>query len=166
GAVEPRLREYYRDRGFDDTRMRETPEVEALNARFGRSGEDDLHARLKRVYEVRLTGRGRRPVVARVIAESVGWGWLGYHAYVAGMRLHDFVPRLIGLRNGLLFSEWVGETVRGAEGAADGALRRTMSAYVAARVQRLGVGEAPACDSPDDRGAGWGELVGLLRGVY
>ena len=37
----------------------------------------------------------------------VGWGWLGYHAYLAGVRLSGFVPKTIGLRHGLLLTEWI-----------------------------------------------------------
>ena len=33
--------------------------------------------------------------------------WLGYHAFLAGHRLAGFVPPVLGLRDGVLYSEWL-----------------------------------------------------------
>ena len=41
-----------------------------------------------------------------VLAKSVGWGWLGYHAFLIGHRLSEYVPPVLGLRDGVLYSEW------------------------------------------------------------
>jgi hydroxymethylpyrimidine pyrophosphatase-like HAD family hydrolase len=51
---------------------------------------------------------GARSLETRfVIAKSVGWGWLGYHAFTAAQRLSPMVPPVLGLRDGVLYAEWL-----------------------------------------------------------
>ena len=73
-----------------------------------------------------------------VLAKSVGWGWLGYHAFFAGSKLSKFVPKLIGLRDGILYMEWLPQPRRQLA-PADLRQRRVEQAalYVAARVNEL-----------------------------
>ena len=76
-----------------------------------------------------------------VLAKSVGWGWLGYHAFLAGTRLAGFVPPVLGLRDGILYMEWVPDSGRGLDRAAriDAA-----AAYIAARVRHLSLARETA----------------------
>ncbi len=69
----------------------------ALNAEFAAHYSDGFQVRIKRVVE---TSAGR------VMAKSAGWGWLGYHAWLAAAALDGFVPRRIRLRDGILYSEY------------------------------------------------------------
>jgi hydroxymethylpyrimidine pyrophosphatase-like HAD family hydrolase/orotate phosphoribosyltransferase len=165
-AVTPLLREYYEGCGWDDVRIEENAQVDALNARLRQHDVDRFQVRVKRVFAVRLTRATTEPVVRYIIAKSVGWGWLGYHAYIAGTHLVGFVPPVIGLRNGLLLMEWVGELNNSREGIADAGLVPTLSSYIARRVQRLGLTEDPGFDNPGGRWAGWEEMTDILRGVY
>jgi len=66
--------------------------------------------REKRVFAIELSDRYGRATRKEIFFKSAGWGWLGYHAYIAGRRLDGFVPELIGLRNGLLVTAWIDET--------------------------------------------------------
>jgi hydroxymethylpyrimidine pyrophosphatase-like HAD family hydrolase len=162
--MESLLREYYRD--WADVHIHEHREVDAINAGLWRHYGDGFQVRLKRVFEVELHGPDRRPVVTRVLAKSVGWGWLGYHAYIMGTRLAGFVPRVIGLRNGLLITEWLRDAHRGGARMADVNRVQVVSSYVAKRVQCLRLAEDPCFDSPGYRWTGWDEIVNILRGAY
>ena len=163
-SAEPLLRDYYRD--FQDARIEESGRVDEINARLWRHYEDGFHVRLKRVFQVRLGACGHEPVLERILAKSVGWGWLGYHAYIIGSRLAGSVPRLIGLRNGLMITEWRSETGRNNGGMTDRNRVRVLSSYLVKRVRRLPLAEDPCFDSPDYRWTGWDEIVNILRGVY
>src|SRR4029077_1804446 len=77
-----------------------------------------------------------------------------------------FVPPIIGLRNGLLFMEWLDAADRNGEDAAGDGHLKTLSSYIARRVQRLRLQEDPCFANPDYRWTGWHELVQLLRGAY
>ena len=47
------------------------------------------------------------PAKRAFLAKSVGTGYLSYHAFLTANRLSEFVPPLLGLRDGLLFTEWI-----------------------------------------------------------
>src|SRR5205807_1345489 len=73
-------------------------------------------------------------------------GWLGYHAVIVGARLSEFVPPILGLRDGILYTEWLSQDGRAAaEGDRDQVINSAAS-YVAARVRSLGLGTDPAPD--------------------
>jgi hydroxymethylpyrimidine pyrophosphatase-like HAD family hydrolase/adenine/guanine phosphoribosyltransferase-like PRPP-binding protein len=166
-AIASMLREFYREDGCDDVRVQPSPAVEAVNSRLQAHYPDGFQVRLKSVYEVRLSRPGRPPQVQHVCAKSVGWGWLGYHAYVAGKRLAGFVPAVLGLAGGLLFSEWVGGVEASAGEPRD---RKTIVAmlpsYVAARVGRLRLTEDPSLRTESCRWTGRDTLLQLLRRPY
>jgi HAD superfamily hydrolase (TIGR01484 family) len=160
------MRDLYRARGWDDARIVERPLVEAVNARLWGEYEISFQVRLKRLFEVELRRRGGKTQAVRVLAKSVGWGWLGYHAALAGIRLAGFVPGVIGLRQGILFSEWKG----GLDGAHDSPqpaqIAAAVPAYLAARVRRLRLPEDSSLISVGSRYTGWDLLVDALRRPY
>ncbi len=132
----------------------------AINRRLEAHLYDDFQVRMKRVYALRAPGGN----IHRVLVKSVGWGWLGYHAYLAGTRLHEFVPKVYGLRDGMLFSEWIEAKARPAE--ADGKFAGHVAAYTAARVKLLSLAEDPAVDQMAAGVNGGYTLIKVLRGVY
>jgi hydroxymethylpyrimidine pyrophosphatase-like HAD family hydrolase len=158
-AVQGRLREYYESRQFSDVRLVDGPAAREINARLHSPPEDPRRARLKRVYEVRMRDPWGREETRFVLAKSVGWGWLGYHAYLAGRRLAGFVPPVLGLRDGILYTEWLPQRQPvgvppsgglGREEPPEGGTPtdrqeqiRTAASYVAARVRFLGLGKDP-----------------------
>src|SRR5262249_24328083 len=108
-AVEQLCTEYF---GADNGRpyVVDDPAIGMLNRRLAEHSKDGHHVRDKRVFAVGF-GDDPQPLAAkRLLFKSVGWGWLGYHAYFAGTRLEGFVPEVIGLRNGLLLSEWLDQS--------------------------------------------------------
>src|SRR6185312_804268 len=73
-----------------------------------------------------------------VLAKSVGCGFYAYPAFLAGQRLAEFVPDLLGLRDGILYTEWLPQS----EGASVDVLERShiverTAKYAAARVTSL-----------------------------
>ena len=129
----------------------ESDTTAALNRELAAHYADGFQVRLKRVVEAGTL---------RVMAKSVGWGWLGYHAWIAGAALEGFVPQPIRLRDGILYSEYVDSQTGQA------ACPTACATYVARRVSTLGLREDPALDSPGYRWCGWDDLVAMLSRVY
>jgi hydroxymethylpyrimidine pyrophosphatase-like HAD family hydrolase len=152
-----------KDRLGAGVEVSESEETAALNAELAGHAGDGFQVRLKRVFDVHPQGQAR---AQRVVAKSVGWGWLGYHAWIAGTRLEGLVPLPLALRDGMLVSEWVEGERLTAENGDRGRVSDALGAYVAARVRALPLHGDPGFDSPAYRWCGWDDLVAALGGVY
>ena len=161
-SVEGLLKEYLLGPG--DVVLPDDPEITGLNRVMWDHYKDGFQVRLKRVYRVRADRRSGGYAQQKIIGKSVGWGWLGYHAYFAGARLRGFVPDILSLRNGILFMEWV-EATGGQRGNSDKKDVPVMAEYVAQRARRLGLPEDPRF-RPPDIGWGWLEILSILRRAY
>ena len=106
-AVELRLAEYFRGQNFARVSMVASHVVDEFNARLQNVVADERSARLKRIFEVQLETPEGNSETKYVLAKSVGWGWLGYHAFLIGHRLQGYVPPILGLRDGILYMEWI-----------------------------------------------------------
>jgi hydroxymethylpyrimidine pyrophosphatase-like HAD family hydrolase len=162
-SVQPLLTNYFRALGWDDVQLLQSSRTCELNAHLEEHFQDGFQCRLKRVFDVRLVKNGELPVIRRVLAKSVGWGWLGYQAFFAGIQLAGFVPAMLGLREGLVYMEWV-ERVQ-----ADpcGPSTKRLAAYVATRGTTLGLKEDPTfAISPGYGWTGWSVLIDSLRRAY
>ncbi len=126
--------------------------------------DESFQARLKRVYELSMTNGDGSEIRKRIIAKSVGFGWLGYHAYIAGRALDGFVPEVLGLREGILIMEWIEGTPLTDSDVTDEVIEE-MSAYLARRRETLGLTEDPKGNIPY-LGWGWLEILSVLRNVY
>jgi len=155
------LKEYFESQGWEATI--DESGAEDANTYLSAVSEDKYHTRLKRVYCVRLSRAGERRV-QQVISKSVGWGWLGYHAFVGGKRLAKFVPPIIGLRDGILYSNWVRKDGR----LPRSAMVQTIANYTATRARELRLNSASRMDVLRDRQAARGieELAGRLSIAY
>lgn len=155
------LKEYFHSQGWGAV----IDEVgsEDANARLNAVSEDKYHTRLKWVYSVKLSRPGET-VTRQVIAKSVGWGWLGYHAFVGGERLTRFVPPIIGLRDGILYSEWIKEDGTPTRSA----VVQTLASYTATRARDLRLDSESRMDVLRDSQAvrGIEELAGRLSTAY
>jgi hydroxymethylpyrimidine pyrophosphatase-like HAD family hydrolase len=138
--VQGRLAEYFRHRGFVRTRVVTNTHAEELNTRLQEASSDERGARLKRIFEVHLETFEGQTETRYVLAKSVGWGWLGYHAFLAGQRLSGFVPPMLGLRDGILYMEWIPQPAPGDSAEGETAQPDTSASYVAARVRHLNLG--------------------------
>ena len=166
--VETLLAEYYQARGFSGTYVTPSAEAERLDARLRDLSDDPRRARMKRIFEVRLEAPNGRVETRYVLAKSVGWGWLGYHAFLAGRRLVGFVPPLLGLRDGLLYSEWLPQAAApDPAGAGREEWIRAAASYVAARARSLGLGRNPLPTlGPHQHHDGFGLLDRVLGKAY
>lgn len=166
--AELRLEEYFRARGYAGVSVLESPHIERLNVELQDPAAVDWKTRLKRAYEVRLTTAEGECETRFALAKSIGWGWLSYHAFIAGERLAQFIPPVLGLRDGILYTEWVPQDDPHPMGRQDRRqLVRTVASYVAARAQQLHLETDP---SPllcrDNRDNGLDRLASLLSGAY
>ena len=142
-VVEQRLAEYFQAcPDILGMRLVASKRCDDFNARLQASSRH-RGAHIKRIYEVHLeTKRGQE--IRYILAKSVGWGWLGYHAFLAGHRLQGFVPPMLGLRDGIVYMEWYPQPAfAGRQLGERQELIETSASYVAARARSLTL-SAPA----------------------
>jgi hydroxymethylpyrimidine pyrophosphatase-like HAD family hydrolase len=133
-AVQKRLSQYFGAPVTVSTNER----VEAMNAQLRRSVSDERGTPLKQIFEVCLDGRQRQGERRFILAKSVGWGWLGYHAFLAGYRLSNFVPPVLGLRDGILYTEWLSNDAAEKTRIVDWRdSLDTVASYIATRTRKL-----------------------------
>lgn len=145
GGAEQALRGYFGERGWSSVGFAEDAHARRLNEHLQRTSDHAFHTRTKRVFAVQLAGPSGAGETRYVIAKSVGYGWEGYQAYFAARCLARFVPPVLGLRHGTLFSEWVGGggTLQ-AESCDHRSMVDTLAEYVAARAGGLRFQEDPS----------------------
>jgi hypothetical protein len=142
--VESRLREYFLQRNFTNAVVIPCPEADGFNTQLQNMADIKDGARLKRIFAVRLETQDGRLETRFVLAKGVGWGWFGYSAFLAGLQLAGFVPPMLGLRDGILYMEWLPQSKIGATEFVERThLIEKASEYVAARVASLGLSFDP-----------------------
>lgn len=141
GRVESRLASYYALQGFSEVRVVGSPQTPKFNLLHG----SNLKLRgttLERIFEVQL-GSPRGSCETRyVLAKGVGLGYLGYPAFLAAHQLSDFVPPVLGLRDGILYTEWLHQQSSDGVGLDRTSWIDTTAAYIARRTCRLNL---PKC---------------------
>jgi hydroxymethylpyrimidine pyrophosphatase-like HAD family hydrolase len=136
--VRARLSEYFSSRGSACISV----DADGAGARAAKvylqnAGSYERGVRLKRVFEVRLETPDGRTQTKYVLAKSVGWGYFGYSAFLIGCRLAGHVPSVLGLRDGILYMEWIPHRAPGHSGTTRSDLISTSASYAAARARRL-----------------------------
>jgi hydroxymethylpyrimidine pyrophosphatase-like HAD family hydrolase len=151
----------------ESTRLRviDDKRIEDLNKRLAEHSKDGHHVREKRVFAVQLSDSNSVPSTRKIFLKSVGWGWLGYHAYIAGKRLDDFVPGVFGLRNGLLITQWIDDAPEERNISGD-QMANVLACYVATRSRSLPLAGDCRLESRTYRWAGLDEIVTILRHAY
>jgi hydroxymethylpyrimidine pyrophosphatase-like HAD family hydrolase len=137
-TVEARLDAYFRDRGARSARVVASARADQLNLRLAEEVAVERGVRLKRVFEVEVTQAQGRSERRLILARSVGFGWYAYRAFLAAQRLETFVPPVLGMRDGILYMDWIDPSDD--EHAVGGDMVARMAAYIAARVKGLGLG--------------------------
>jgi len=158
--------EYYRSEGWTDVRILDEGQTADLNRRLVEHSKDGHHVREKRVFAIELTAKGREPEIKRILLKSAGWGWLAYHAYIAGKRLEGFVPRLIGLRNGIMVTEWIDDAASVMEPGPNIETVRRVASYIAARTRTLRLSSHTQAKGVTYGAVGVDEIVNLFRAGY
>jgi hydroxymethylpyrimidine pyrophosphatase-like HAD family hydrolase len=134
-SVEHRLSEYFRNRNFAHVSIAASRRADEFNVGLQSTASDKRSERLKRVFQVQLVSHDGEKQTKYVLAKSVGWGWLSYHAFLIGHRLSGHVPPILGLRDGILYMEWIPQPIAPAD--TRNQLLDASACYVAARVHRL-----------------------------
>lgn len=164
-SIEKLALQYFSGEQWANVSVETTKETEAINSRLQAHYAEGFQVRLKRLYEFRASNDHAKPEVRRVIAKSVGWGWLGYHAFIMSKRMHEFVPACIGLRNGLLLMDWIDRASKEKKEIGAAVSVQTLASYIAARTNRLRLKEDPRRGNPD-YGWGWLEILSIVRRAY
>jgi hydroxymethylpyrimidine pyrophosphatase-like HAD family hydrolase len=166
--IEKLLDEYFTARGYSEVRVVTGSETERLNATWRDQPPERVDHRLKRIYEVHLKDAAGSSEIRYVLAKSVGWGWLGYHAFIAGQRLAKWTAPILGMREGILYSEWISQNVEIlASGSDREPLVESLASYVAARAKNLCLEDNPITDLVnDDRHKGVEILASSLLRAY
>jgi len=164
--VERRLRPYFRARGYAAASVVVSPAADRFNRHLRFLSEEKYHSRLKRVYEVRLQAGNGLEERRYVLAKSVGWGWLGYHAFLASQCLGEFVPPVLGLRDGILYTEWLPQSGEPAPDQDRETLPGRLASYVAARVRGLALASDPGPRLDRLNQKGTDVLAAALSGAY
>ncbi len=164
-AVEPWCGEYFMPSTAAAFRLIQDRGLDELNARLAEHSKDGHHVREKRVFQIQLGDSQGGVQNRRILVKSVGWGWLGYHAYIAGNRLEGFVPRVFGLRNGLLLMEWIDDVAQAPKRVDEGVVD-ALASYVAARTSRLRLPGDFRFESRTYRWTGIDDIVAILRAAY
>ena len=164
--VEQRLQSCFLEQGYKSAVLVNGDAVEQLN-RSLRLSEQPFSSRMKQIYEFQLKDSAGRTRTVYVHAKSVGWGWLSYHSLITASRLPAFVPPVLGLDGGILYTEWLPQATDPPGQPDRYSLIGEISLYVAARARTLRLDESLAADlSRDNRHKGFEILAGALSGVY
>jgi hydroxymethylpyrimidine pyrophosphatase-like HAD family hydrolase len=99
------------------------------------------------------------PTDLTVLVSGTGVGYLGAHQVGVARALGGLVPRVLGVRDGLLYQEWTARR----RIADDDDLARAAAAYVAARRRRLRIERDPTTAMVGQRPV-W-EVAGLMLGA-
>lgn len=142
--VEKRLEEYFLERDCKKATLITDDNVHKFNKTLSNQSENSWTEHLKRVYGVQLERESGEIETQYVIAKSVGWGWQSYREFFAASCLKDFVPSIIGLRDGILYSEWIDDSSTSAKEINRNAIVEIVSEYVATRVKDLSFEEDPS----------------------
>ena len=164
--VTERLTEYFQGRGYRSVRLSVSNTSQQLNQDLQLSSDEGFHTRLKRVYQVELQSAAGQQETRYILAKSVGWGWLSYHAFNLARDLSSFVPPILGLRDGILYMEWLRPNEAGAS-LDRGQLIETAAKYIAERVRQTPLPQDPAPYlNREGRHAGFDQLAGQLLRAY
>ncbi|PAY05971.1 hypothetical protein CK489_23820 [Bradyrhizobium sp. UFLA03-84] len=136
--VQARLAEYLAPRGFADVQILDSWWAEELDGSQQHGASGKRGATLKRIFKVQLQAAQGDREVRHFVAKGVGLGYLGYPAFLVAQRLSEFVAPVLGLRDGILYSEWLPQK----QAATDVGLNRDswidrMACYVAARTRLM-----------------------------
>jgi hypothetical protein len=154
-SVEKRLAEYFARQGASDIRVVGNRRVDELNAALQNSIKRG--AALKQIFEVQLRTAEGTNESRYVLAKSLGLGYLGYPAFLAAHRLSEFVPPLLGLRDGMLYTEWLLQQHGARDARLDRAsLTETTAAYITSVV---------SAETPRSRQSRAGKRPGAARGI-
>jgi hydroxymethylpyrimidine pyrophosphatase-like HAD family hydrolase len=166
-VIQERVREYFTHRQYKNVAIVSDSLADEFNTQLGNMSGDLDRSRLKRVYAVRVETQVGLIQTRYVLAKGVGWGLFGYAAFLAGYRLAGLVPPLLGLREGILYTEWLPQTAAILNTTPRRICIERIAEYVAARVRALSLATDPAPTlGLDSQHAGFNVLEKRLSKAY
>ncbi|WP_111307977.1 HAD hydrolase family protein [Confluentibacter sediminis] len=142
--VEKQLEEYFLARDYKKATLITDTNVHKFNETLSNQSENSWTEHLKRVYGVQLERQSGEVEIQYIVAKSVGWGWQSYREFFAANCLKGFVPSILGLRDGILYYEWIENSPNSAKKIDRNKIIEIVSEYLAARVKGLSFEEDPS----------------------
>ncbi len=158
------LNEYFAENEFDEIKLTNNSFIDLKNINLQKQYTDSFQVRVKKVFEFYFENENGIITKDKVLFKSTGWGWLGYHAYIAGKKLNTFVPDVFGFRNGFVIEQWIEGNIYDHKPVPGNELKR-ISSYIDNRTKNLKLNEDPRFNK-NDAGWGWMEILSILRRVY
>jgi hydroxymethylpyrimidine pyrophosphatase-like HAD family hydrolase len=146
------------------------PDLEVREARpLGTPSAAGERGHLRARFAVRLSDRRTGVETTRhILVEGAGLGYLGRQSIAVAHALPDYVPRIYGFADGLLYRDWLPAVGRGSALAAAGggpALAGAVAVYVDARRRALPAPSA-SVDGLGGRDPVWEVAAKVLAGQY
>ena len=165
-GVEDQLRRYFAHRGYAGVELTSSGIADTANQHAVQEASSNERYRLKRVFTVELedAATGAREI-RHILVKSAGWGFFGYSAFLVAHQLADFVPPLLGLRDGFLYMEWLPQRRSGRRPIRVDQIR-TIATYVAARASRLKLDPARISGGGGPHRSGLRSLSEFLSKAY
>lgn len=142
--VESRLREYFSEQEWQRIEIASSYKERKINEWIEKTSDEKFHTRMKRVYEVNLTNSESVTVTRYILAKSVGWGWFGYSVFFAAKTLEKFIPRVLGLRDGIMYMEWLDLQPSNEDESTLKPSMEFLAEYIATRCKGLRFAEDPS----------------------
>ncbi len=159
------LSPYFNEMGIDDFEVAETEHTLKINEKINRNPDRAFHVRLKKVIQVIPKKNNARFKNSIIMAKSTGWGWLSYHAALAAKNLLGYIPRIYGLRNGIVYMEWIpsNNTIDNLD---KGNIVKTLTQYIINRTNKLRLEENPMFFLSSYRDSGLQSVALTLSKVF
>ena len=151
--------------GYDGQLANPIKDVEAYDPKLDFRTRYGLH--LKKLFDLETTESTRTSSRHLILAKSIGWGWFAYHAWLVAEKLEGRIPCLLGMCEGILFTEWIsGPSVTASSMVRGEALASSLANYVAQRVREFPLPGRLATELSDRENTSWDYLAGSLGRAY
>ena len=135
---------YFLKLGLDNIKVVEDEHSVKISEELMQNPDKAFHRRLKKVFKVIADDNSGLQSSFLLMAKSVGWGWLGYGAALSALQLSDFIPQVYGVRNGIMFMDFVKNGKESRDGKITGDdVIKILSGYIARRATKLRLEENP-----------------------
>ncbi len=159
------LSPYFNEMGIDDFKLEETEHTLKINEKINQNPDRAFHVRLKRVTHVISKNNNAGFKNNIIMAKSVGWGWLSYHAALIAKSLSGYIPQVYGLRNGIIYMEWIPSN-NSLDSLDKAKIVKTLTQYIIKRANRLRLEENPMFFLSSYRDSGLQSVALVLSKVF
>jgi phosphoserine phosphatase len=119
---------------------------------------------VRSMYRAQLR-RGGEQHTRDITVEGVGIGYFGDHALAVARPLAGFLPEMMGVRDGLLYREWLPDAARHGPSSGEREVASRMVDYVTSRARALAVDDDVSLRLTD-RGAVWQRAADIVARAF